>query len=270
MKQHFICTTCGSRFSATENPPEHCPVCEDERQYVNWNGQQWTTLKSMYKVYHNVIREIEPGIYGISTEPKFAIGQQALLVQTSHGNILWDCISFLDEDTISEVKKLGGISAIAISHPHYYSSMVEWSRTFDNTPIYLHDNDKQWIMRMDPSIKLWNGATHILNDSCTLVCCGGHFEGATVLHWKDGAGGKGILFTGDTIKVAMDRRFVSFMRSYPNHLPLNASAVRNIVVSVEPFDFDRIYGAWFDHVVMENAKETVRVSAERYIEAING
>ncbi len=68
----------------------------------------------------------------------------------------------------------------------------------------------------------------------------------------------------------MDRRFVSFMRSYPNHLPLNASAVRNIVVSVAPFQFDRIYGAWYNHVVQENAKKVVRKSAERYIHAING
>ncbi len=269
MLQHFICETCGSQFNGSEKTPDHCPVCEDERQYVNWNGQQWTTLESLKNDHHNIIRKIEPGIYGICTEPKFAIGQQALLIQTSQGNILWDCLSLLDDKTIDEITQLGGISAIAISHPHYYSSMVEWSHAF-NAPVYLHDNDKQWIMRTDPSITLWNGATHLLNDSCTLICCGGHFEGATVLHWKNGAHGKGILFTGDTIKVAMDRRYVSFMRSYPNHLPLNASAVRNIVVSVAPFEFDRIYGAWHEHTVQENAKEVVRKSAERYISAISG
>src|SRR6266849_11193792 len=49
-----------------------------------------------------------------------------------------------------------------------------------------------------------------------LVHCGGHFEGGTVLHWPGGANGKGALLTGDLITVVQDRRYVSFMRSYPN------------------------------------------------------
>jgi hypothetical protein len=49
-------------------------------------------------------------------------------VQSPGGNVLWDCISLIDGATIEAVRKLGGLAAIAISHPHYSSAMVEWSR----------------------------------------------------------------------------------------------------------------------------------------------
>ena len=52
---------------------------------------------------------------------------------------------------------MGGIKAIAISHPHYYSSMVEWSRAFGGVPIYLHAADRQWVMRPDHAIVFWEG-----------------------------------------------------------------------------------------------------------------
>lgn len=264
---NYICKTCGTQFTATETPPDHCLICENERQYIGWAGQQWTTLEALQKDYHNVIKSIEPGLTGIGTHPDFAIGQRALLVQTPEGNILWDCISLIDEPTIAVVQSLGGISAIAISHPHYYSSMVEWGHAFDAS-IYLHTNDRQWVMRPDPAIVFWEGETHPLAGGLTLIRCGGHFPGGTVLHWPAGAEGRGVLLTGDILTVVSDRRYVSFMYSYPNLIPLPAQTVRQVVAAVEPFKFDRIYGAWWDRVVAENAKTTVTRSAERYIRAI--
>jgi hypothetical protein len=115
--QHFICRTCGTQFAATEGPPPCCPICEDERQYVPAQGQQWTTLDELRQDHHNLIRSQEPGLHGIGTEPSFAIGQRALLLRTSQGNILWDCVSLLDEATVAAVRDLGGLSAIAVSHP---------------------------------------------------------------------------------------------------------------------------------------------------------
>src|SRR5579883_474753 len=138
----WICKTCGTQYAAAIEPPEDCPICEDERQFVNWNGQEWTTLAELQHSHHNLLKPQGPGITGIGTTPKFAIGQRALLVQTARGNLLWDCISLIDEATTKAVRDAGGISAIAISHPHYYSSMVEWSETFGSVPIYLHADDR--------------------------------------------------------------------------------------------------------------------------------
>ncbi|HPV08657.1 MAG TPA: hypothetical protein PLD57_16455, partial [Aggregatilineales bacterium] len=105
-------------------------ICEDERQYIGWGGQKWTTLDALRETHKNVFYAEEPGLLGIGTTPSFAIGQRSLLVQTPGGNILWDCITLLDEATVQIVRALGGIRAIGISHPHYYSSMVEWAHAF--------------------------------------------------------------------------------------------------------------------------------------------
>lgn len=264
---NFMCTTCGTQFAVTETPPARCPICEDERQYTGWQGQQWTTLEDLQTSHQNIIKTEEPDLIGIGTHPGFAIGQRALLVQTAVGNLLWDCISLIDEATVTAVNDLGGIRAIAISHPHYYSSMIEWSRAF-NAPIYLHAADRQWVMRPDEAVEFWQGETKSLWAGMTLVRGGGHFEGGTVLHWPAGAGGKGALLTGDIVQVVSDRRYVSFMYSYPNLIPLPVHEVQRIVAAVAPYAYDRIYGAWWDRVVQEEAKTAVSRSADRYIKAI--
>ena len=152
---------------------------------------------------------------------------------------MWDCISLLDDKTISEVKTRGGIRAIAISHPHFYSSMVEWAEHFD-TDIYLHAADREWVMRESARIHFWEGTTLPLWDDLMLINCGGHFEGGTVLHWPAGANGKGALLTSDILTVVQDRRYLSFMRSYPNLIPLGAAAIDRILETLEPFSVDQI------------------------------
>ncbi len=265
---HPICSTCGTQFAATETAPAFCPICADERQYVGWDGQQWTTLATLQGNHHNVIKRLEPYLVGIATHPTFAIGQRALLVQSPGGNVLWDCISLIDEPTIAVVRALGGIAAISISHPHYYSSMVEWSHAFD-APIYLHAADREHVMRPDPAIRFWEGATMELWDGMSLVHCGGHFAGGAVLHWPAGADGNGALLVGDILTVVMDRRHVSFMYSYPNMIPLPARTVEQVAAAVEPYAFDRIYGAWWGRVVASDGKAAVRRSAERYVRALS-
>ena len=156
---HFICTTCGTQHAETPAPPDRCAICEDERQYIGWSGQRWTTLDRLRTDHENQIRPEEPGLTGIGTTPKLGIGQRALLVQSPGGNVLWDCISLIDEATVEAVRNLGELAAIAISHPHYYSSMVEWSRAFGSVPIYLHAADRRWVMRPDPAIEFWEGET---------------------------------------------------------------------------------------------------------------
>jgi hypothetical protein len=265
---NFICQNCGTQYAETDEPPSECKICTEEREFVDWSGQKWTTLDELKKSHRNVVRLEEPGLYGIGMEPSFGIEQRALLIAHPAGNVLWDCISLIDDSLIEMIKGIGGISAIAISHPHYYTSMVEWAKAFD-CPIYLHAADSQWVMRPDPRIEFWEGETKEIGQALTLIRCGGHFDGGTVLHWPDGASGKGAVLSGDIIYVVEDRRWLSFMYSYPNLIPLPGSKVRGIVEAVEPFEFDRIYGAWWGKIVSDDAKAAVRRSAERYISAIS-
>jgi glyoxylase-like metal-dependent hydrolase (beta-lactamase superfamily II) len=178
---------------------------------------------------------------------------------------MWDCISLLDDETADEVGVLGGLAAIAISHPHYYSSLVEWARRFD-CPVYLHADDAEWLMRPDDHVVLWHGEMHDLGGGLTLVRCGGHFAGGQVLHLAN----RRALLSGDIVQVIPDRRWVSFMYSYPNLVPLGEAAVQRIVDALEPFAFDSIHGAWWGRVVERDGSEVVRRSAERYIRAVRG
>src|SRR5947199_9217300 len=196
----FICMQCGTQFDATATLPTRCTICEDERQFVHYGGQQWTTLERLSVDHHNRFEDEAPQLLGIATEPEFAIGQLALLLQSPGGNLLWDCITLLDEETVAAVGARGGIRAIAISHPHYYSAMVEWADQFD-AQIFLHAKDRQWVMRESQRIQFWEGATLLLWDELTLINCGGHFDCGTVLHWPKGRNGKGGLLTGDLDEV---------------------------------------------------------------------
>jgi hypothetical protein len=266
----FICTACGTQYEPASSPPPRCAICQDERQYVPSKGQSWTTLDDLAAGHFNSFRQHEPSIIGIGTQPHFAIGQRALLVRTAHGNVLWDCVSLLDAATITLINGLGGISAIAISHPHFYTTMVEWSRAFGGAPIHLHSADRDWIMRHDPALQLWDGETLDLMPGVTLIRCGGHFPGGTVLHWVQGGDGAGVLCSGDIATVTTDRKFLSFMRSYPNLIPLSASQVESIGAALEPFRFDRIYGHYFDRIITADAKQVLRRSIRRYLDAIAG
>ncbi|ARA93574.1 hypothetical protein AWN76_010655 [Rhodothermaceae bacterium RA] len=268
--QAFICTTCGTQFAPSDGPPLRCPICEDARQYVGKGGQAWTTMPALRRTHRNVVRAVEPGLTEIFTEPSFGIGQRALLVETPEGNVLWDAITLLDEETIRAVEARGGLAAMAVSHPHYYSAVAAWSHAFGDVPVYLHAADRPWVMHPDPVLHFWDGDTLDLPGGLRLVRVGGHFPGSAVLYWPRGAAGRGALLTGDSIKVASDRRHVSFMYSFPNHVPLGPVEVRAIVEAVAPLRFDRIYGAWTGDDVRTGAAAAVRRSAERYLEAGHG
>jgi len=264
----FICTACGAQYPPSDKPPARCAICQDERQYVPPGGQTWTTLDELAGRHFNSFREHEPGLIGIGSQPAVAIGQRALLVCTPSGNVLWDCISLIDAATVTLIKGLGGLAAIAISHPHFYTSMVEWSRAFGDVPIHLHAADRDWIMRPDPVIKLWDGETLALMPDVTLVRGGGHFPGGTMLHWATGSGGRGTLCSSDIATVTTDRKFLSFMYSYPNLIPLNAAQVTGIAAALEPFAYEAIYGHYFDRVIAADGKRLMKVSVERYLRAI--
>jgi hypothetical protein len=263
----WICEQCGAHFPPGDAPPRACTICEDERQFVNWKGQRWLAREDLAKAHRTVWRD-DLGAVGIGLEPSFAIGQRALLLRDGEGCVMWDCIPLATREAVDHVRSLGGLKAIAVSHPHFYGAVADWSEAFGGAPVYLHADDRQWITRPSPSIVNWTGESQPISDDITLWRAGGHFAGATILHWRAGAGGKGALCTGDIAMVAMDRRHLSFMYSYPNLVPLNAAAVRRIADVVMPLSFDRIYGAWWGRNIAERAKAGFDASVRRYLAAI--
>ncbi|QKJ87129.1 MBL fold metallo-hydrolase [Paramixta manurensis] len=253
-----LCKTCGTSYAA---PVEHCKICEDDRQYVPAAGQQWLSDKQLQATHTNKWQLLEKGLLSLNTVPTFAIGQRALLLRTAEGNILWDCIANLDDATKTLIEALGGLKAIAISHPHYYSTMQDWAAAF-NAPIYLHADDSAWIMRDSPAITLWNGETQALTQDVQIVRLGGHFAGGSVLHWNHAGG---VLLAGDILQVTPGADRVSFMWSYPNMLPLSATAVSTIAARIKPLSFERLYGAFEGQNMLQQAKQNVLASAQHYL-----
>lgn len=259
-----ICLTCGTSYQQQDIQIDHCKICEDERQYVPASGQEWISPEALHAAHSNKWYQLEKGLFSLQTVPEFAIDQRTLLVKGSQGNVLWDCIPNLDDATIDIVRALGGISAIAISHPHYYSTMQDWAAAFD-APIYLHASDSEWIVRDSPYLRLWEGDAKTLMPDVTLLRLGGHFEGGTVLHWaKD----DGILLSGDIVQVTAGAKAVSFMWSYPNMLPLPAAKISDIVARLQPFHFEKLYGAFEGRDIMADAKNVVMQSAQKYIDCL--
>ena len=115
----WTCEQCGAQFPESDEPPVSCPVCEDERQFVNWKGQTWVAREDLTKRHKLVWRE-DLGILGVGVEPSFAIGQRALLVREPDGCVLWDCVPLLTAEAVEHIRSLGGLKAIAVWHPHYY------------------------------------------------------------------------------------------------------------------------------------------------------
>jgi hypothetical protein len=154
----YICVTCGVQQQPGTSLPERCPICEDERQYVRQGGQAWTTLEGLSAQRHHVeLRELEPGLTGVGAQPAIGIGQRALLVRTPAGNFLWDCFGYIDKQSVQAISAIGGIAGIALSHPHFYGVMVEWSRAFGGCPIWIPTADRAWVQRDNPAIVEWSG-----------------------------------------------------------------------------------------------------------------
>lgn len=175
----------------------------------------------------------DSGLISIYTQPQVAIGQRAILCCTEKGNILWDCITYIDEETIKTVKDLGGIEAIVISHPHYYSTSLHWAEAF-GCRVYLSAEDKDWIMRTGPAHVLWEGKEkEFLDGQFKAVKVGGHFPGSSVLLWKE----RKKLLVADSITVIpsgvyhvdrpADTASFTFMWSYPNMVRRWSIALRH-------------------------------------------
>ncbi|KAL2629339.1 hypothetical protein R1flu_014025 [Riccia fluitans] len=269
-KECWICEACGMQFAPSPNPPPECHICTDHRQFVPRGGQKWTKQEQLkQRGYRNMYQKHEANLFGIATVPKVAIGQRAFLLQTPNGNLLCDCITFLDDATIDIINGLGGIRAIAISHPHFYSTNAQWSAAFGNVPVYMHEKDKQWAGFEHGNVKYWSGESLHLWDDITLVHLGGHFAGGSIVHWASGADAKGVIVSGDILQVGGDRKCVSIMRSFPNFIPIAPSHARRIGAIMETLEYDRLYGGFFELEIDTGAKKIVRDSLQRYVEWIH-
>lgn len=289
----LICTACGTQFDVEDRSLlASCGICDDPRQFVPVTGQTFTTLGALKEKGHrNVWKKIQDDderFWSIRTEPQVAIGQRCILVTTPKGNILWDCITYLDEPTIAWVNSLGGLAAIVISHPHYYSTHLVWAETFA-CPVYLSWEDKQWLNRLD---RLGKARTFVEGTEeeievrgektgVKILKLGGHFPGSLVLL------AYGRLLIADTIVTTPSglgdwtkgpdvtksaRPFgmnsYSFMWSIPNMIPLSADEIAGMWTVLKNHNFQSTHGAFLGMEVSDGSKGSTTSVKRRILDSM--
>jgi hypothetical protein len=259
----IFCSACGTAFVDEKFTSGNCPVCSDDRQYIPSKGQSWTKREDLQNNFNNLITPIADNFYEIKTIPKFAIGQRAFLITSPNGNILWDCMPLLKDNTVEFIKSKGGLKAIAISHPHYYSSMNEWAETF-NCPIYIHQSDEEFIFTKGSHINLWNGDENELWDSIKIKNIGGHFPGSSILIVPF-LSKEGTILCGDTFYISPSKRHISVMYSYPNLIPVSLSEINRINGIMKNVPFDTIIGGFDNQKISPNAKDILNASFAKYL-----
>jgi hypothetical protein len=262
----WICATCGVEHADDEGV---CRICADERQWMPADGQRWITLDELAAGGRRTrLRELEPGLLELTADPKVGIGQSAFVVSTESGAVIWDPPGFVDDAAVQRIRALGEVLAISSSHPHMFGVQLEWSRRLGDAPVLVSRPNLDWVSRTGPAVR-GHGDRHELAPGLTLQRFGGHFPGSTVLHWAAGAGGRGVLLSSDTIHANPDRATVTFLRSYPNRIPLSPAVVERIARAAEHSEFDRLYDN-FGHGIDTDARAAVRRSADRYIAWVRG
>lgn len=262
----YTCKACGVQQSSSHAVPTICPICEDDRQNVPATGQEWLILPEHHNKYQAEWTKIENNVHSLPTSFKCGIGQDAYLIQTQNGNYLWDCVPLVSDEWVDKILAMGGLKAIIISHPHFYSNAACWSAILGNIPIYIHHADKHWVQDMSDNILFWQGDKLHLEDDLTVINCGGHFDGSCVLHWQGADDGQGVLFGADTIYSVNNQ--ATFMHSYPNVIPLPAKTVKTIGERIKGISFNRLYGPFSGHILTD-ADAIVQHCINRYVKAVS-
>lgn len=278
----LVCTACGTQFPTPDRRAVRtCHICDDPRQYVPPSGQTFTTLAALRETHRNEFTTYapDPRLTAIATTPRFAIGQRAFLIRTPAGNVLWDCVTLLDEETIARVNELGGVKAMVISHPHYYTTHAQWARAF-GCPVYVAAEDASWTT-MDSAhrVLLTSAETDVEGTGALAIKLGGHFPGSLVLLFD------GRLFVADTLVTtpaglgewhvdgtgaAREKppglNTFSFLWSIPNAIPLGVDELARMWGILKAYGFAATHGA-FQGMDIEDGRVKQRVLDSMQIQA---
>ncbi|RBP67049.1 hypothetical protein DFO66_102102 [Brevibacterium sanguinis] len=253
------CAVCGVERDAGDLP-ELCPICADERQYLAPDRRQTWVRWEDFAGEIDVV-EREPGLWGLDVSGGVGIGQQAKVIVTDAGTVMVDVPAAITAEAVAAVRALGPMRAIIPTHPHMFGVQSLWSQALGGVDVLVSAADSGWLGHRPALLLEWSGTIEPV-PGIRASQPGGHFPGSAVVHWA-AADGAGVLLAGDTMLVNPDRRTVSFMRSYPNRLPLSGAVAERIAAHVARYDFERLYSNFVPHLG-EEAKQRVSDSARRH------
>ncbi|WWC85986.1 uncharacterized protein L201_000857 [Kwoniella dendrophila CBS 6074] len=290
-----ICVACGTQYPKTFSTDRNCLICEDPRQAIPATGQEWTNLIELgnnpgeggENRKHVILKDEEDDrISLISCKPGFAINQTPIIIESSEGSYIWDCSAFISLPLIGYLNKLKRpLKGISISHPHFFTTSLTWSRAL-NVPLYLCEDDKEWYQRIsdikeeDDNIIWWRSEKE-LSKSVKLIQCGGHFPGSSILYWdrlnepapskddlpKTQTPVSGIIFTADTLMVQPTQKNFSFVWSVPNMIPLRPKSIISIQERLKAISFSQATSSWPNRWIRQDAKKALDESVTTFLAA---
>ncbi|WP_229672231.1 hydrolase [Citricoccus zhacaiensis] len=285
-----LCATCGVEQAdtaadsltdaLTDALPAVCAICADDRQWVPADGQRWTTVGELRASGASTeVTELEPNLWAVRVSAGVGIGQHAKILVTGAGNLMVDVPAYIDRAAVDAVMGLGGLAGIIASHPHMYGAQSAWAEACGGTdgpvPVYISEPDAGWLARRPANTIVWSdsltplpGQSGLPGSPVTASQPGGHFPGSVVVHFT-GQDGAGVLLAGDTVGVARDRKWATFMRSFPNYLPLSGAVARRIAGHLDRYEYERLYDN-FSGVISSEASAVVHRSARRHADWAEG
>ncbi|ETS82022.1 hypothetical protein PFICI_07024 [Pestalotiopsis fici W106-1] len=302
---YLVCSMCGTQFPTTDRDAlKTCYICDDPRQYTPGAGQSFTTLDEIRSggKYQNKFQPLfsakdgetgdQSAFISIVTEPKLAIGQRAILIRTPAGNVLWDCVTLLDAATEAKIRELGGLAAIVISHPHYYSTHAAWARAFGDCPVYLASEDRRWTTLACPQqVFLAEDQTDFdvplpgstSSPGIKILKLGGHFPGSLVLLYQSRLLIADTLYTTpaglgnwdiDALGAAREGgrppglNSYSFMWSIPNMIPLAPDEIERMWSVLKKHGYISTHGAFvgMDIIGKDTAEMRKRILDSMHIQ----
>ncbi len=219
----LVCTNCGfwqRHFAA----PDACPVCTDHRHVLPDDGYTFLTAAEA-AARTTVWEELEDGIWRFRLDKPIGIGPMGYVIERPGGNVAFEGCGWYSDAALDHVAALGGLRWISASHPHSYGCLWRLQERFA-ADVALAVQDLTWATAF--TVTRPYDETLELNDGLVLRRTAGHFDGHAVLH----DAGRGILFSGDALKLELDpadeRRAtgISCHKAFVRGVPLTEAELR--------------------------------------------
>jgi hypothetical protein len=232
----YACGNCG-HWQRWFGPPPSCPVCTDVRNALPEDGWHFETDVEIAAGRQARWAEVVPGVTGYWCEPQLGLGTTGWVIETDAGLVGWEGAGYYPPEALAELRRRGGLIALGASHVHGYGALWQLQDELAPPVLAIGVDDLVWTKAFRVT---WpTDDRHELAPGLTMYRSGGHFAGHSVLHDER----RGILFTGDLIKVDLDGTVpvgLSCHKAYHAQIPLSHAEVHQAQALVEQLDFDAV------------------------------
>ena len=231
----YSCANCGHWQRWFAEPP-FCPVCTDVRNALPDDGWAWITPADLADRQARWA-EVAPGVTGYWVEPQVGLGTTGWVIETAAGLVGWEGAGIYPQDSLTELRRRGGLVALGASHVHGYGALWQLQDELAPPVLAIGVDDLQWTKAFRVT---WpTDDRHELAPGLVMHRSGGHFPGHSVLHDER----RGILFVGDLLKVDLDGDTpvgLSCHKAFHAQIPLSHAEVRQARALVERLEFDAV------------------------------